>query len=204
MKRLFVIGLTGPTGAGKSTVARCLEGRGIPVLDCDEIARAVTRKGSPVLEKLAEAFGGDILLADGTLDRKRLGSRAFSDPEKTKLLNNLTHPAITQKIKEALTQLQETGVPAVVLDAPTLFEAGADAFCDFIVCVTAEEETRLHRIMQRDAISTQAARLRMAAQKPADYYIRKSDFTVTNETGEVLPRKINLLCKKVEEARNGL
>lgn len=204
MKRLFVIGLTGPTGAGKSTVAQALREREIPVLDCDIVARGITEKGSPVLAELAQAFGTDILLPDGTLNRRLLGSRAFCDETKTKLLNHITHPAIMGKIKDRLAELAQEGNNIAVLDAPTLFEAGADALCDFTVCVTAGEETRLRRIMERDKISEEQARLRMSAQKPVEYYVRKSSFAVENEDGAPVTRKINLLLKKVEEARNGV
>lgn len=204
MKRLFVIGLTGPTGAGKSTVAQALRARGIPVLDCDIVAREVTEKGSPVLTELTQVFGTDILLPDGTLNRKLLGRRAFSDETKTKLLNHITHPVIMRKIKGRLEELAQEGNTIAVLDAPTLFEAGADALCDFTVCVTAGEETRLRRIIERDRISEEQARLRMSVQKPVEYYVRKSSFAVENEDGAPVTRKINLLLKKVEEARNGV
>ncbi len=204
MSRLFVIGLTGPTGAGKSTVAQALRERGIPVLDCDIAAREVTEKGSPVLQELADAFGQDILLPDGTLDRRRLGSRAFADKDQTKLLNRITHPAILKVIKNRLAEFAQAGNTIAVLDAPTLFEAGADALCDFTVCVIAGEEIRLHRIMERDEISEEQVRLRMSAQKPEEYYVRKCNFSIVNVDETLTARKINLLLKKVEEARNGL
>lgn len=204
MKRLFVIGLTGPTGAGKSTVARRLEEYGIKVLDCDEIARGITRKGSPVNKRLAETFGADIIAASGELNRRLLAQRAFSTPENTRRLNEITHPAIKAEIKAELERLGAQGVQTALLDAPMLFEAGADIFCDFIVCVVASQETRLSRITARDSITEEAARLRMAAQKSAESYIQRSDFALTNEAGEDLTRKINLLIKKVEEARDGI
>lgn len=204
MRKLFVIGLTGPTGAGKSTIAQALRARGIPILDCDIAAREITEKGSPFLAQLAEAFGQDILLPDGTLNRRLLGSRAFCDSEKTKLLNCITHPAIIARIKKQLAELAQAGNTAAVLDAPTLFEAGADALCDFTVCVVADEETRLHRIMERDGISEEQARARMSAQKPEEYYVRKCDFAIANAEDEPITRKVNLMLKKIQEARDGI
>lgn len=165
----IVIGLTGPTGAGKSSVAKELATLGCAVVDCDRIARQVTDSCVPCLQSLAEEFGSDIL-QEGVLDRKLLAARAFASPEKTRKLNELTHPWILGETKAQIQAALDAGKPFVVVDAPLLFEAGVDALCDEIVAVTVPFEKRLQRIMKRDHISEELARARMAAQHPESWY----------------------------------
>lgn len=165
----IVIGLTGPTGAGKSSVAKELAVLGCAVVDCDRIARQVTDSCVPCLQSLAEEFGLDIL-QEGVLDRKLLAARAFASPEKTRKLNELTHPWILGETKAQIQAALDAGKPFVVVDAPLLFEAGVDALCDEIMAVTVPFEKRLQRIMKRDHISEELARARMAAQHPESWY----------------------------------
>lgn len=165
----IVIGLTGPTGAGKSSVAKELAALGCAVVDCDRIARQVTDSCVPCLQSLAEEFGSDIL-KEGVLNRKLLAARAFASPEKTRKLNELTHPWILGETKAQIQAALDAGKPFVVVDAPLLFEAGVDALCDEIVAVTVPFEKRLQRIMKRDHISEELARARMAAQHPESWY----------------------------------
>lgn len=165
----IVIGLTGPTGAGKSSVAKELAALGCAVVDCDRIARQVTDSCVPCLQSLAEEFGSDIL-QEGMLDRKLLAARAFASPEKTRKLNELTHPWILGETKAQIQAALDAGKPFVVVDAPLLFEAGVDALCDEIMAVTVPFEKRLQRIMKRDHISEEQARARMATQHPESWY----------------------------------
>lgn len=176
--RGLVIGLTGQTGAGKSTVAALLRERGLTVIDADQIARAVMQAGSEVLAGLASAFGADILFSDGSLNRPLLAQRAFSAPEQTARLNAITHPAIIQKMRAETARAFREGVKAVVLDAPQLFESGENQICDFIIAVTAPEPLRIERIMKRDQISEEPARLRANAQKSETYYKEHADILV--------------------------
>ena len=122
----FVIGLTGQTGAGKSTVSRVLADCGIPVVDCDRLAREAVKPGSECLLQLVRAFGRKILRPDGSLDRAGMAAMAFPDPEKLAVLNRITHKAILQLLKNRLKELEAAGQSLVVIDAPTLFESGAD------------------------------------------------------------------------------
>lgn len=174
---MIKLGLTGPTGAGKSTVARLLEQNGIPLVDADAIARTVTEKGSPVLSALADTFGKDILFPDGSLDRRALAAVAFSSKENTEKLNAVTHPAILARIRRALADA--TG-DAVVLDAPLLFETGLDALCDHTVAIVADEAVRLARITARDGISEEAAKKRMAVQPDTAFYAAHADILLYN------------------------
>lgn len=174
---MIKLGLTGPTGAGKTTVARLLEQNGIPLVDADAIARTVTEKGSPVLSALADTFGKDILFPDGSLDRRALAAVAFSSKENTEKLNAVTHPAILARIRRALA---DAAGDAVILDAPLLFETGLDALCDHTVAVVADEAVRLARITARDGISEEAAKKRMAVQPDTAFYAARADILLYN------------------------
>ncbi len=176
----MIIGLTGQTGAGKSTVSKILEQKGIAVIDCDKVARNVTEKGSPVLSELSIAFGEDIILADGSLSRRELAIRAFETPQKTELLNSITHPAILDAIKK---EIAVYGDKTIVLDAPTLIESGAHALCDKIVAVVASANVRKERILSRDSISDYEAEKRMSAQKDDDFYAQYADAMIYNNGG---------------------
>ena len=174
---MIKLGLTGPTGAGKSTVARLLEQNGIPLVDADAIARTVTEKGSPVLSALADTFGKEILFPNGSLDRRALAAVAFSSKENTEKLNAVTHPAILARIRRALADA--TG-DAVVLDAPLLFETGLDALCAHTAAIVADEAVRLARITARDGISEEAAKKRMAVQPDTAFYAARADILLYN------------------------
>ena len=179
----IVIGLTGPTGAGKSSVAKELAALGCAVVDCDRIARQVTDSCVPCLQSLAEEFGSDIL-QEGVLDRKLLAARAFASPEKTRKLNELTHPWILGETKAQIQAALDAGKPFVVVDAPLLFEAGVDVLCDEIVAVTVPFEKRLQRIMKRDHISEELARARMAAQHPESWYEERAGKVISGRLGD--------------------
>jgi len=169
-----LIGLTGPSGAGKTTAARILESLGCAVVDCDALAREIVQPGSPVLAQLAARFGGDILCKGGTLDRTLLAARAFASEEARRDLNAITHPAITdlalQRIKALLTSERALHAPkAIILDAAALPESELAALCGHILILTAPEALRLRRILARDGLTEEAARRRIEAQRQVDY-----------------------------------
>lgn len=178
-----VVGLTGQTGAGKSTVAAAWRALGVPVLDADAAARQVVEPGSACLAQLVEAFSPAILTPEGRLDRAALAQRAFATRQATETLNAITHPAIMALLRQQLEDAADAGCPVAVLDAPTLFEAGADALCDHIVAVTAPAAARLQRIRQRDGLSVEAAQRRMDAQPEESFYCREG-VTVLPNTGD--------------------
>lgn len=176
----MIIGLTGQTGAGKSTVCAFIKEKAIAVIDCDMVSREVTEKGSSVLKKLAEAFGADVLFEDGSLNRRLLAEKAFSSKEKTQLLNSITHPEILKAIKE---KINEHSSENILLDAPTLFESGADKLCDKIIAVVADENLRKSRITARDNLTEKQVSLRLSAQKDDKFYIEKADAVIINNGG---------------------
>lgn len=168
------IGLTGPTGAGKSTVSTVAESLGFQVINCDSVARKATEKGSIGLLKLAAVFGEDILNSDDSLNRKVLAQKAFSSKENTELLNKTLLPHIVKLVDREIVS------DKVLLDAPTLFESGISSECDFTVAVLADEKIRLDRIIKRDNITEAEAKLRMSAGKSDDFYIKNADYVLYN------------------------
>ncbi len=191
-----IVGITGITGAGKSTLTKLFAQKGFGVVDADEIARSVTEKDSPVLVQLAQAFGEDILLNDGALDRRKLGARAFADAESTEKLNSITHPAILERIRTTVSDLQRDGKNAV-LDVPLLFETGLDRLCDHTVYITADHDIRLARLQQRDGLSAQEIEKRMQARHDENYFIERSDFVIKNNGTQPLETLFEDLSEKI-------
>lgn len=160
------IGLTGGIASGKSTVSRMLAELGAPVIDADQLARAVVEPGAEVYHEIIAAFGQQILLPDGRIDRKALGARVFADPAARKRLESIVHPAVQARRAARMRELAIAGHPVAVLDVPLLFEVGMDRQVDEIWVVWVDPETQLRRLMERDSLDEPAARQRMAAQWP--------------------------------------
>lgn len=178
---MLIIGLTGPSGAGKGTFAGFLP---FPRLDTDKTAREVVKKGMPCLDELCAAFGSEILLPDGELDRKALGALAFSDKERLATLNRITHRYISEKVKQWLEKCKKEGASAAIIDAPQLFESGEDALCDITVAVLSDSKTRLSRILLRDGVPEEYARARMASQKPDEFFREHCTYVIENNGTE--------------------
>lgn len=174
----IIVGLTGPTGAGKSTASALCEKLGVKHIDCDIIARKATEKGEEGLLAVVNAFGNDILNNDGTLNRKALAVKAFKDTDSTELLNKTLLPIIKKMV------LKEIDCDKVLLDAPTLFESGVDEICSKTVAVLSDKKLRLKRILARDNITTEQALLRINAGKSDDFYKEKCDFVIYNNVDE--------------------
>lgn len=196
---ICVAGLTGQTGAGKSSVAILLKEAGACIIDCDLLARQVTLPGSPVLEKLAERFGGDIIKADKTLDRRLLASRAFADKEGAQALNDITHPAITELARERILQAQESGFEIAVLDAAVLLASPLKYDCDVIICVCAPEQERLERLLKRDKIERDEIIKRMSAQPQEEYYRKNSDIIINNGDGDDIAAQCTELIRNLRK-----
>lgn len=179
LKKPFIVGLTGQTGSGKSTVCKTFINNGIAVIDCDKVSREVINN-EYILNKLVDYFGQGIMYADNTLNRKELGILAFSSEENLIFLNGLMYPEITRVIKEKIEKLKQTN-DIIVLDAPTLFESKADILCDMTISVIADKDIRLNRIILRDNLTENEAKLRMNAQHDNEFYIDKCDVVIEND-----------------------
>ncbi len=177
---MLVIGLTGPTGAGKGAVAAIFEGYGIPVINADRVYHELIAPPSSCLQELTEAFGKEILLADGSLDRRALGGIVFNDPAARERLNAITHRYVMEEVKTRMERFRRDGVPVTVFDAPQLFEAGAQKACGAVISVLADRGLRLERIMARDSITAEAAMRRILAQKSDEFFKTHSDYIVEN------------------------
>lgn len=175
-----IIGITGQTGAGKSTVCRALVSRGAYHIDADAVAKSLYYKGAPILSNLQDAFGSQILTADGALDRPALAAAAFRDRDSTARLNAIVHPAVTKKIRAILDEQRKAGVQCVLIDAIALFESGEAALCDRTVGVIAPEVVRLARITARDGLSEADALLRIRAQHDESFYVSRCDDVIRN------------------------
>jgi len=196
---MLLIGITGPTGAGKSIVSASLASRGCFVVDGDAVAREVVVPGSPVLAELALAFGGDVLRADGSLDRGLLAARAFASPEGTARLNAVTHPAINARVLALLDAAERAGFRFAAIDAAALFESGVAGRCDLVVTVTAPLDVRIARVTRRDGLSEREARLRAGAQKNEAYYEQHADIVIRNGESDDLEGQIEKLCEIIAE-----
>lgn len=175
MNRQLVIGLTGPTGAGKSTAAEELALLGAVVIDCDRLGREIL-DAPDCRKQLCDAYGTEILAPDGTVSRPLLAERAFAAPGASARLNAITHPLIMREMDNRIRRAFAGGAAAAVVDAALLFESGADASCTVCVSVLASPEIRLERIMRRDHLTREQAEARMSAQKDNRFYEERSDY----------------------------
>ena len=196
---MTVIGLTGKTGSGKSTVCSELKKRGVFVIDTDIIAREIVEKNSPALEKLRTFFGNEILNDDATLNRKALAKKAFSSEKNTLKLNEITHPYITKRVVEKIEFARENNYRFCVIDAAALLESECKDFCDIIAVVSASRQTRLKRIIERDSLTEDEALKRMNAQKEDEYYFKNADIIIMNDNDCEIGASVEKLFGFVKE-----
>lgn len=186
-----VIGLTGQTGAGKTSAADILREKGYYIIDADLLARKAVESRA-VIDSLCARFGADIV-NNGVLDRRELARRAFSDPEKTAVLNSITHPEITRLAVNEIHAAEAENAKAAVIDAALLFESDLACLCGKTLCITADDTVRLRRIIERDGLSETDALLRVSAQPPQEYYASHSDIIIDNGDGYNLRQALDCL-----------
>jgi dephospho-CoA kinase len=178
------IGLTGPIGCGKSTVASWLAELGAEVIDADDVAREVTAPGTPSVAAIADAFGADLLGAGGALDRVALGRIVFADPAALARLESIVHPAVRPVILERMEQAAADGAPAVVVEAIKLVEGGLATLCDEVWLITCDAAEQLARLIGRGAAPDDAG-ARIAAQSGLVERLSPAATRVIDTTGHV-------------------
>ena len=176
----YLIGLTGQSGAGKTTVAKVFQENGYEVLNADLIARNLQENGA-VIDKLVETFGDTIVTNEGTLNRKSLANIVFSDEKELKKLNDIMFPLVMHKI---LQLSEKTDKDKILLDAPQLFESGANKMCYFTIAMTASKELLIQRIMKRDNITEEMANKRLSKQHTEKFFNENADFVINNNNSE--------------------
>ncbi len=195
----MIVGLTGGIATGKSLVSNELKRLGAHIIDADLIAREIVEPGKPAYKELIEAFGEGILNEDKTLDRRALGRMVFSDREKLKKINNITHPKILKRIEEEIAKINSGGKDAViVVDAAVLIEAGAHKSVDKVIVVYAGEDRQIERIKKRDSLSENEARCRINSQIPLKEKLRYADYVIYNDD------TVEEVVKKAQELYNSL
>ncbi|MDQ8701619.1 dephospho-CoA kinase [Streptomyces sp. LHD-70] len=176
---MLKVGLTGGIGAGKSEVSRLLASYGAVLIDADRIAREVVEPGTPGLRAVVEAFGPEVLAADGSLDRPRLGAIVFADPDRLAVLNGIVHPLVGARSAELEAAAGADSV--VVHDVPLLTENGLAPLYDLVVVVDASPETQLDRLVRLRGMTEEDARARMAAQATREKRLEIADIVMDND-----------------------
>ena len=175
-----IIGLTGGSGAGKSTVAHALHAMGAGWVDADAVYHMLCRENRGMLDELRAAFG-DVLDGNGALDRTRLAPIVFAAPERLALLNQLTIPYIREASRQAFERCAKDGCPFILYDAPTLFQSGVDSLCNGgVIGVIASREIRIARVMERDGLSREHAAARIDAQPDDGFYRLRCRWIIEN------------------------
>lgn len=192
-----ILGLTGPSGSGKTLFSRFLGSRGYPCINADELYHSMLVPPSALLDSIRAEFGDSFFDETGELDRKALGRLVFSSKESLERLNATVLPAVIEKIRSIAKYCEQNGAKILIIDAPTLFEAGYDKSCDMTVSILAPASLRVERISERDEISTSDALLRTQAQKDDSFYYERSDRVIVNDADEeALKRQAEaLICE---------
>lgn len=175
-----ILGLTGGSGTGKSAACTAFARLGCGVIDADATYRTLCDTCEPMLEEIQNVFG-DVFSTDGKLDRKKLGAIVFADAQKLQQLNAITHPYIRQAARDAFAAYSKRGCLLCIYDAPVLFEGQMETLCDKTCAVLAARNTRIARIVARDAITEEYAALRIDAQKDDAFYCERCDYVVQND-----------------------
>lgn len=195
-----ILGLTGPSGAGKGVVAaRLRDTHGFAWIDTDAVYHQITSTASPCLDELRAAFG-EAIVKDGALDRKALAAIVFAKDAQDKLLllGSITHKHVLAVAAQMVNQARQSGAAGAIIDAPLLFESGADATCTHTLAVLADKQTRMTRIMARDGLTAEQAQARLDAQKPDAFYLERAHFIIyNNNTADALYAQVDALAKEL-------
>lgn len=197
MRAVLVLGLTGGIGSGKSTVSALLEQKGAVVIDADRVVRELQQPGEPVFDAMVDAFGPEIVAADGTLDRQAVADLVFGDDEKLAALNGIVHPAVGAQMAEQLVALEGTD-QVVILDVPLLVEKGGYDTAATVV-VDVDPEIAVQRLVEHRGFSEDDARARIARQASRDDRLARADVVIDNAgTVDDLAPQVDALWERIE------
>jgi dephospho-CoA kinase len=179
---VLLVGLTGGIGSGKSEVSKRLAALGAVIVDADKVAREVVQPGTPGLEQVVDAFGRQVLLPDGTLDREGLGRIVFGDPQKLARLNSIVHPLVGERIAAMMADVERDHPDAVVVyDVPLLVENGLQDRYQVVLVVATAPDTQLRRLVEQRGMTEADARARIAAQAPLEAKLAVADHVIDND-----------------------
>lgn len=200
-----IIGLTGGIGTGKSTVSAYLAQKGCKIIDADLISHQMTEAGSPCLAEIKDAFGEDVFLRDGNLDRKKVGRLVFADATKKKTLEQIITRRVIEKTLRILQDCRAWQEDLVVLDAPLLFECGMQRYTDETWLVVCRTETRLRRIAARDGLAEEDIQKRIANQMSTEQKEKLADYIIDNsrDLAWLYAQIDTLLAKSEQREKNG-
>ena len=200
-----IIGLTGGIGTGKSTVSAYLAQKGCKIIDADLISHQMTEAGSPCLAEIKAAFGEDVFLRDGNLDRKKVGRLVFADATKKKTLEQIITRRVIEKTLRILQDCRARQETLVVLDAPLLFECGMQRYTDETWLVVCRTETRLRRIAARDGLAEEDIQKRIANQMSTEQKEKLADYIIDNsrDLAWLYAQIDTLLAKSEQREKNG-
>ena len=197
----MIIGITGSSGAGKSTVCEFLENEyKVKVLDADKIARKLSKKGTSYVVDIIKIFGKDIVDEEGELKRRKLAEIIYSNPKKREELNKCTFKYITKEIEKRLKKIGDDTVK--IIDAPLLFESKLNEICDKVIGVISKREVQIDRIVARDDIDYEQAEKRLLAQQSNEFYIEHCDDIVENNGLLEFEQKVEAIMKKYKINKN--
>ena len=179
-----IIGVTGPTGSGKTLLTEYFASLNITTINADELYHSMLVPPSLCLDAIREKFGDEVFSSDGTLSRERLGNIVFNDKEKLDLLNDTVLSIVLDEIRRQIAVLEKSGTEFLIIDAPTLIESGFHRECDTVISVIAPRDERIKRISLRDGISDERATERVRAQKDDLFYVESSDEVIYNDSTE--------------------
>jgi dephospho-CoA kinase len=180
---MIIIGLTGGLASGKSTTAALFRELDIPVHDADAAVHEMMAPGGVATGKVVEAFGGQILAPDGSVDRQRLGGEVFAAPERRRILESIIHPLVAASRDRFLATSRLTGVPLVVLDIPLLFETGGEALCDFVILCSVDPDTQKRRALRRNGMTEDKLAAILQSQMPLATKRAMADAVIETDHG---------------------
>lgn len=194
----LIIGLTGGIATGKSTVSQYLKKQGFPVICADEISKDVVRPNQIAYKKIIKLFGKEVTLKNKELDRKKIATLVFHQPQKRKLLEEIIHPAVQKETDRLIKKLKKQNYSLIFLDIPLLFEVGRDKICDYTICLSAFQYQQIERMQKYRGMTKSEALARIKAQMPLKEKEKRADFVIKNTNDKKnLFKQIQVILKKI-------